>query len=49
MDVFLGLVGILGWILAVIVLAMAVTWVVVKVSPTGDPKRPKGNQAAEGR
>ena len=47
MGVFLGLLGIFGWILAVIMLAMAVTWVVVKVSPTGDAKRPKG-KAAEG-
>jgi hypothetical protein len=46
MDVFLGLLGILAWIVAVILLAMAVTWVVVKVSPTGEPKRPKEKQAA---
>jgi hypothetical protein len=24
-----------------------VTWLVVKVSPTGDSKRPKGKEAAE--
>jgi hypothetical protein len=48
MDLFFGLLGIIGWIVAVIVLAMAVTWAVVKVSPTGDAKRPKG-KPAEGR
>jgi hypothetical protein len=47
MDVFLGLLGVLVWIVVVIALAMAVTWLVVKVSPTGDSKRPKGKEAAE--
>jgi hypothetical protein len=41
MDTVLGLLGIVVWIVAVIALAMAVTWLVVKISPTGDPKRPK--------
>ena len=41
MDVFLGLLGILVLIVVVISLAMAVTWVVVKVSPTGHPKAPE--------
>jgi hypothetical protein len=48
MDVVLGLFGIVVWILVVIALAMAVTWLVVKVSPTSDPKRPKDKQPAEG-
>jgi hypothetical protein len=42
MDTFLGLLGVLVWIAAVISLAMAVTWAVVKISPTGNPKQPKG-------
>ena len=41
MDTVLGLFGIVVWIVAVIALAMAVTWLVVKISPTGDAKRPK--------
>jgi hypothetical protein len=47
MDTVLGLLGIAVWIVAVIALAMAVTWIVVKISPTGDPKRPKGDRATE--
>ena len=41
MDVVLGLLGIVVWIVVVISLAMGVTWLVVKISPTGDPKAPK--------
>jgi hypothetical protein len=26
---------------------MAGTWIVVRLSPTGEPKRPKGERAAE--
>lgn len=47
MDTVLGLLGIVVWIVAVIALAMAVTWLVVKISPTGDAKRPKGDRTAE--
>jgi hypothetical protein len=46
MDVVLGLLGILLWIVVVISLAMGVTWVVVKISPTGAPKAPK--QSSDG-
>jgi hypothetical protein len=47
METVLGLLGIVVWIVAVIALAMAVTWLVVKISPTGDPKRPKTDTTAE--
>jgi hypothetical protein len=42
MDVVLGLLGIGLWILSVIALAAAVTYIVVRVSPGGDENaRPK--------
>ena len=44
MDTALGLVGILVWIVAVIALAMAITWTVVKISP-GDRSRKEGDGA----
>ena len=44
MDTALGLVGILVWIVAVIALAMAVTWAVVKISP-GDRSRKQDDGA----
>jgi hypothetical protein len=47
MDIVLGLLGIVVWVVSVIALAMAVTWIVVKISPTGEPKRPKQDSAAE--
>ncbi|HEX2505303.1 MAG TPA: hypothetical protein VHK22_03765 [Gaiellaceae bacterium] len=47
MDIVLGLLGIVVWVVSVIALAMAVTWIVVKISPTGEPKRPKQEGAAE--
>jgi hypothetical protein len=47
METVLGLLGIVVWIVTVIALAMAVTWLVVKISPTGDAKRPKADQATE--
>jgi hypothetical protein len=47
MDTVLGLLGILVWIVAVIALAMAITYVVVRVSPGGEPKQPKDKQPAE--
>jgi len=41
MDIVLGLLGIVVWIAVVISLAMGVTWLVVKISPTGDAETPK--------
>jgi hypothetical protein len=46
-DVFLGLLGILLWIVVVISLAMGVTWLVVRVFPTGKPTEPKDKPAAD--
>ena len=40
MDTALGLIGILVFAAAVIGLAAAVTWVVVKVSPAEKPAKP---------
>jgi hypothetical protein len=37
MDTILGLFGIVVWIVVVIALAAAVTWVVVRVSPGEKP------------
>ena len=37
MDTVLGLLGIVVWIVAVIALAAAVTWVVVRISPGDKP------------
>ena len=34
MDTALGLLGIVAWILIVIGLASAITWAVIKISPT---------------
>jgi hypothetical protein len=39
-DTLLGLIGIVVWILCVIALAAGVTWVIVKLFPTGKPSRP---------
>jgi hypothetical protein len=41
MDTALGLIGILVFAAAVIALAAAVTWVVVKVSPAEKPAKPE--------
>jgi hypothetical protein len=38
LDTVLGLIGILFFISAVIALAYAVTWAVVRISPTGKKK-----------
>jgi hypothetical protein len=38
MDTVLGLIGMAVFILAVIALAAAVTWLVVKITPTRDDK-----------
>ncbi len=37
MDVALGLLGVLVWIVATIALAAAITWIVVKISPGDKP------------
>ena len=44
MDTGLGLLGIVVWIVTIIGLAAAVTWVVVKVSPAEKP--PKKDEPA---
>jgi hypothetical protein len=40
MDTALGFLGIVAWIVSVISLAAAVTWVVVKLSPGKKPNEP---------
>ena len=45
MDTLLGLFGIVVWIVAVIALASAVTWVVVKIFPA---EKKKDEPAADG-
>jgi hypothetical protein len=40
MDVVLGLLGIVAWIVVVVALAAAVTYVVVRVSPSEKPAAP---------
>jgi flagellar basal body-associated protein FliL len=39
MDTLLGLLGIVVWIVLVIAIAAAVTWLVVKISPAEKPKK----------
>jgi len=39
MSTALGLVGLVGFIALVIALAMAITWAVVKISPTPGAKK----------
>jgi hypothetical protein len=39
MDTLLGLLGIAVWIVLVIAIAAAVTWLVVKISPAEKPKK----------
>ena len=41
MDTVLGLLGIVVWIVTVIALAAAVTWVVVRLSPGEKPSEPE--------
>jgi hypothetical protein len=43
MDAVLGLFGIVLWIVAVIALAAAVTYVVVRISPSNDAAKPKAD------
>jgi hypothetical protein len=45
MDVILGLFGIAVWILAVIALAAAVTYVVIKLTPGDKDEKPKPAEA----
>ena len=37
MDVVLGLLGIVAWVLTTIAIASAVTWLVVRISPGDKP------------
>jgi hypothetical protein len=46
MDTVFGLLGIVVWIVAVIALAAAVTWVVVRVSPGEKPSEPDAPPSA---
>jgi hypothetical protein len=39
MDTLLGLIGLVLFSVAIVVLAAAMTWVVVKISPAGGAKR----------
>jgi hypothetical protein len=41
LDNVLGLIGMVLFIVATIALAAAITWVVVKVTPSGPRKKPK--------
>ena len=41
METVLGLIGLLVYAAAIIGLAAAVTWLVVKVSPSEKPEKPK--------
>ena len=41
METALGLLGLLAFAASVIGLAAAVTWIVVKVSPSEKPEKPK--------
>jgi hypothetical protein len=43
MDVVLGLLGIVAWILTVMGLAAGVTYVVVKIFPSEKPAEPAGS------
>jgi hypothetical protein len=43
----LGLIGMVIFIVATISLAAAITWVVVKVTPSGPRKKPKPEPTAE--
>jgi hypothetical protein len=46
-DTFLGMVGLIIFIVAVIALAAGITALVVKISPTKDKKAAKQQQQAE--
>ena len=39
MDTILGLLGLVVFIVCVIAIAAAVTWLVVRITPTGDSKK----------
>ncbi|MEX0817340.1 MAG: hypothetical protein WD027_07825 [Gaiellales bacterium] len=45
MDVILGLFGMAVWIVGVIALAAAVTWVVIKLTPGDKDEKPKPAEA----
>jgi hypothetical protein len=46
MDTLLGLLGIVVWIVSVIALAAAVTWLVVRLSPGDKPSDAKPSGSA---
>ena len=43
MDVALGLLGIAAWIVTVVAIAAAITFVVVRVFPSEKPEQPSSN------
>ena len=49
MDTLLGLLGVVAWIVGVIGLASAVTWVVVRLSPGEKPAKPDDGSAPGAR
>jgi hypothetical protein len=48
MDTFLGLIGMALWIVSVIAIAAAVTFAVVKLSPSARAKTPKPTETSTG-
>jgi hypothetical protein len=46
MDTVLGLIELFFYVLAVLGLSMALTWVVIKVSPAESAKKPQANADA---
>jgi hypothetical protein len=45
METVLGLIGMVLFIVATIALAAAITWVVVKITPSGPRKKPEATSA----
>ncbi len=43
MDTVLGLIGVVAFIVAIIAVAAAITWAVVKLTPTRKPKPTPGD------
>ncbi len=48
MDTVLGLIELFFYVLAVLALSMALTWVVIKVSPSESAKKPQVDGDANG-
>jgi len=46
MDIILGLLGMLLWIVAVMALAAGITFAVIKLSPGEKPKKPEQEAGA---